>query len=253
MTCEECRQQLVLSEEGGAVPGPAEDHLKQCVACQEFVHDGERLRKEVRLLAETEQAPRELRERIQAMFEARIPQGGIRERHFPAWAGIAAGLVLLALVGYGLKRYYTGRSLTPEHFARELISDHLNYLPGKEEIVSNSPRDVEQWFQGRVDFPVRVPELPAAALSDARVCQIAGRKAALVHYRHKPDETLISLFITVEPESFEQASKSMEVSKSYQGLNSTLWCHRGLVFSLVAAIDESSMNQLAQAVRRQSP
>jgi len=253
MTCEECRQQLVLCEEGGTVPGLAKDHLKQCFPCREFVHDGERLRKEVHLLAETEQAPRELRQRIQAMFEARIPQGRIRERRLPAWAGVAATLVLLALAGGGLKWYIAQRSLTPNRLAREFISDHLNYLPGKEEIVSTSPRDVEQWFQGRVDFPVRVPELPAAALSDARVCQIAGRNAALIHYRHKPDESLISLFVTIEPQSFERAGKAMEISSSYQGLNSTLWCHRGLVFSLVAPVDETSLDQLAQSVRRQSP
>jgi hypothetical protein len=253
MTCEECREQLVLSEPAGPVPGSAEEHLKQCLACQEFVHDSERLREEIHLLAETEQAPRELRERVQALFEAHVPRGRVGGRPIQVWAGVAAAIALLALTGYSLKLYYTQRSLTPDHLAREFISDHLNYLPGKEEIVSNSPRDVEQWFQGRVDFPVRVPELPEAALSDARVCQIAGRKAALLHYRRKPDEALISLFVTVEPQSFEQAGKSMEVSTSYQGLNSTLWCHRGLVFSLVAAVDETSLDQLTQSVRRQSP
>jgi anti-sigma factor RsiW len=253
MTCDECRQQLVLSEQEGPLPGSAEGHLRQCLACQEFVHDSERLRKEVHLLADTEQAPRELREQVRAMIEARTPLGRFSERRLPLWAGVVAGLILLALGGYGLMWYYAERSLTPDHLAREFISDHLNYLPGKEEIVSDSPKDVEQWFRGRVDFPVRVPELPAAALSDARVCQIAGRKAALVHYRHKPDETLISLFVTVEPQSFERAGKSMEISRSSQGLNSTLWCHRGLVFSLVAAVDEASLDQLAQSVRRQSP
>lgn len=148
---------------------------------------------------------------------------------------------------------YAQRSLTPDRLAREFISDHLNYLPGKEEIVSNSARDVEQWFQGRVDFPVRVPQLPSAGLEDARVCQIAGRKAALLHYRHKSDDTQISLFVTVEPQNFERAGKTMDISSSYQGLNSTLWCHRGLVFSLVAAVDEASLKQMADSVRKQAP
>jgi len=248
MTCEECREQLVLSEDGGLVPTPAQEHVKQCPACQEFVDDCERLRKEVRLLAATEQAPRELRERVRAMIYESKSVKATRPR---LWAGVAASLVLLAVAGYGLKWYYAERSLTPDHLAREFISDHLNYLPGKEEIVSNSASDVEHWFQGRVDFPVRVPELPSAALSDARVCRIAGRKAALLHYRRKPDETLISLFVTVEPQSFERAGKSF--SSYSQGLNSTLWCRRGLVFSLVAAVDEPSLDQLAQSVRRQSP
>ncbi len=250
MTCDECRPQLVLAEDEGPVPAPAQEHLRRCLACQEFAQDRERLRKEVRLLAETEQAPRELREQIRAMIDENT---SVKATHLRLWAGVAAAIVFLALTGYGLKWYFAERSPTPDRLAREFISDHLDYLPGKEEIVSNSARDVEQWFQGRLDFPVRVPELPAAALADARVCQIAGRKAALVHYRHKPDETLISLFVTVEPQSFERAGKSMEISSTFQGLNSTLWCHRGLVFSLVAAIDDTSLEQMADSVRKQAP
>ena len=250
MTCQECRQQLVLAEDGGPVSVPAREHLEQCAACQEFVRDGEQLRAQMRQLAESEHAPQELHEHVQAMLDGRAT---IQHRRRRLWAGVAAAIILLAMAGYGLKWYHAERSLTPNRLAREFIVDHLNYLPGTEEIVSDSARDVQQWFQGRVDFPVRVPELPAAALSDARVCQIAGRKAALLHYRRKPDETLISLFVTVEPQSFERTGKSMEISSSYQGLNSTLWCHRGLVFSLVAAVDETSLGQLAQSVRRQSP
>jgi anti-sigma factor RsiW len=204
------------------------------------------MRAELRLLAEREKAPRELREQVQVLLDGRA----IKDKRRRLWAGVAAAVVLLTLVGYGLKRY-TERPLTPHRMAREFILDHLNYLPGREEIVSDSARDVEQWFQGKVDFPVRVPELPTAALKDARVCDIAGRKAALLHYRRKPDDTLVSLFVTDEPEDFERARKSMETSVSYQGLNSTLWCHRGLVYSVVAALDDSSLQQIAQSVRQQ--
>jgi anti-sigma factor RsiW len=250
MTCDECRQQLVLAEDEGPVPAPAQEHLERCLACQEYAQDGERLRKEVRLLAETEQAPRELREQVQDMFYERT---SIKQKRPRLWAGVAAAAVILILTGYGVKWYYARRSPTPDRLAREFIFDHLNYLPGKEQIVSNSSRDVEQWFQGRVDFPVRVPKLPGTGLEDARVCQIAGRKAVLLHYRHKPDDSLISLFVTAEPQNFERAGRSMQISSSYQGLNSTLWCHRGLVYSLVAAVDDTSLEQIANSVRQQEP
>jgi len=247
MTCDECRQQLVLAEESGAVSAPAREHLDRCSACQEFVRDGERLRTQMRMLAESEHAPRELREQVETLLSGGMP---VKDRR-RLWAGVAAATVLLALTGYGLKRYYTVRSVTPSRLAREFILDHLNYLPGREEIVSNSARDVEQWFQGKVDFPVRVPQLPTAALKDARVCDIVGRKAALLHYRRAPNDTLVSLFVTAEPEDFERSRKSMETSLSYQGLNSTLWCHRGLVYSVVAALDDTSLQQIAQSVRQQ--
>ena len=54
MTCDECRQQLVLAEESGAVSAPAREHLDRCSACQEFVRDGERLRTQMRMLAESD-------------------------------------------------------------------------------------------------------------------------------------------------------------------------------------------------------
>ena len=248
MTCYECRQQLVSAEDQGPVPAPAREHLERCAACQDFVRDGERMRAQVRMLAETEHAPEELHEQVRAVLgRGMVIEAGPRR----LWAGVAAAIILLALAGYGLRRYYSEQSLTPNRLAREFIVDHLNYLPGKEEIISTSGRDVEQWFQGRVDFPVRVPLLPAAALEDARVCNIAGRKAALLHYRRKPDDTLVSLFVAAEPESFERARKPMEISSSYQGLNSTLWCHRGLVYSVVAALDNTSLRQIAESVRQQ--
>jgi anti-sigma factor RsiW len=248
MTCHECRQQLVLAEDGGPVSVPAREHLEQCAACREFVRDGEQLRAQMRILAEGEHAPEELHEQVQAVLDGRSTIQHWRRR---SWARVAAAIILLAMTGYGLKWYYAERALTPKGLARNFIVDHLNYLPGTEEIVSDSARDVQQWFQGRVDFPVRVPQLPAAALKDARVCNIAGRKAALLHYRRKPDDTLVSLFVTAEPESFERSGKSMEASVSYQGLNSTLWCHRGLVYSLVASLDDASLKQISESVRQQ--
>ena len=248
MTCHECRQQLVLSEDGGPVSVPAREHLEQCAPCQEFVWDGEQLRAQMRLLAESEHAPHELHQQVQAMVDGRL---AIKRGRRRMWTAVAAAIILLATTGYGLKWYLAQRSLTPHRLAREFIVDHLNYLPGREEIVSDSARDVQQWFQGRVDFPVRVPQLPGAVLEDARVCKIAGRKAALLHYRRKPDDTLVSLFVTAEPESFERSRKSMEASISYQGLNSTLWCRRGLVYSLVASLDDASLKQIAESVRQQ--
>ncbi len=137
MTCQECRQQLIMSEDEGPVPAPAQEHLRQCLACQEFAQDGEHLRKEVRQLAEIEQAPRELREQVRAIIDGNT---SVKARRVRLWAGVAAVIVLVVLTGYGLKWYYAERSPTPDRLAREFISDHLNYLPGKETKARNDQR-----------------------------------------------------------------------------------------------------------------
>jgi anti-sigma factor RsiW len=112
---------------------------------------------------------------------------------------------------------------------------------------------VAGWFQGRVEFPVQVPEVPGASLQDARICDISGRKAALLHYRRNRDDVLISVFVAAEPKAFEREKKPVILATSTQGFNSTLWCHRGLVYDVVAALDDSSLQRIAESVQKQQP
>lgn len=250
MTCQECRQLVVMAEGGVEAPETARDHLAVCLTCQQFVRDQEKLRSHLRRLAESERAPEALRKQVAALVQG---HSLIRRRRLPLWMGIAAGVILLVLGGYSLTRYRLHYSLTPSTLAQDFILDHEHYLPGRQEIVSPSPREVQHWFEGKVDFPVRVPQLPAAALVEARVCTIAGRKAALVHYRLEPHDTLVSFFVAPEPKTFEGQKKPITLFSSYEGLNSTLWCHRGLVFSLVASLDDTTLQQIAKSVQQQEP
>ncbi|TAM79698.1 MAG: hypothetical protein EPN47_18045 [Acidobacteria bacterium] len=250
MTCKEYQQAWIQAENGKEAPPEILGHVTNCALCQEFIYGQEMLRGHVRRLAKTESAPASLREQVEAMIQGRRPSKAMGRRF---WSGVAAAIALLVLTVTGLHWYRSNYSLTPNRLAQDFIADHLHYLPGREEIVSPSARQVESWFQGRVDFSVRVPEVPSAVLQDARVCDIAGRKAALLHYRREADQTLVSLFVTPEPKSFEKDKRPIEVWESNQGLNSALWCHRGLVYSLVAALDTTSLQQIAESIRRQSP
>ncbi|MGH9398553.1 MAG: anti-sigma factor family protein [Terriglobia bacterium] len=249
MTCHECQALLVLSESGQESP-EARDHLAGCVTCRQLIHDNEKLQFHLRRVAAGERAPEALRKQVEAFVRRPISIRRVRTR---LWAGIAAGVIILVLAGYGLVRHHLHFSLTPSSLAQDFILDHEHYLPGRQEIVTNSPQDVQDWFEGKVDFPVRVPRLSAAALVEARVCTIAGRKAALVHYRLKPQNTLVSFFVAPEPKTFERQKKPIVLFSSYEGLNSTLWCHRGLVYSLVASLDDRTLQQIAKSVQQQEP
>jgi len=251
MTCAEYQQAWIEAENGSEASPEIRTHFTKCVLCQEFTYEQETLRGHVRNLAKTEVAPESLRNKVEAGIQGRRPIRGSGRR---VWIGVAAvaAMVLLGLAAAGLHWYRSNHALSPDRLARDFIADHLHYLPGREQIVSPSAREVESWFQGRVDFPVRVPEVPSAVLQDARVCDIAGRKAALLHYRRESDQTLVSLFVTPEPKSFETKKRPIEVWESNQGLNSALWCHRGLVYSLVAALDTASMQQIADSIKRQA-
>ncbi len=249
MTCEEYQQAWIQAEDGKEASPETREHLTKCALCQEFTYEQERLRDHVRKLAKTEFAPESLREQAEAMILGRRPSHPMSPQ---IWSGVGAAVALLILTVAALHWYRSSYLLSPNRLAQDFIADHLHYLPGREEIVSPSAREVESWFQARVDFSVRVPEVPSAVLQDARVCDIAGRKAALLHYRREADQTLVSLFVTPEPKSFETAKRPIEVWESNQGLNSALWCHRGLVYSLVATLDTASLQQIADSIKRQA-
>jgi anti-sigma factor RsiW len=208
------------------------------------------LRGEVRSLAGSEHAPQKLRESVAELF--RQP-GARKHKQTGRWAAVAAAILLMLGVGGGYVWYHHTRALSPERLAQQFIDDHLHYLPGREQIVSGSTQQVEGWFQGRVEFPVHVPEVPDAALQDARVCDISGRKAALLHYRHNSGDALISVFVAEEPKSFDPQMKSRTLLASNEGLNSALWCHRGLVYDVVAPLDDATLHDIAESVRKQEP
>lgn len=249
MTCKEYQQAWIEAENGKDASAEIREHLMKCDLCQEFTYEQDTLRGHVRRLADTESAPHSLRLRVEEKIQGRRPFYVLNRR---LWIGVAAAVALLALTLAGLYWYQSASALSPNQLAHDFIADHLNNLPGREEIVSPSAPEVENWFTGRVDFSVQVPKIASAVLQDARVCDIAGRKAALLHYRREADQRVVSLFVMPEPASFEAEGRPIEVWKSNQGLNSTLWCHRGLVYSLVAALDTNSLQQIAESIKRQA-
>lgn len=250
MNCNEFRKQSVLAEGPENLPAPVRLHVAECCECQRYLKEQERLRNEVRNLAAGELAPQGLREGVAALFRQPLTR---KRKHTERWVAVAAAILFMLGSGAGYLWYHNARALSPEHLAQDFINDHLHYLPGREQIVSDSPEQVEGWFQGRVEFPVRVPVVPDAALQDARVCDIAGRTAALLHYRHNSDDALISVFVAEEPKSFDEQMKSRTLVASDQGLNSTLWCHRGLIYDVVAPLDDPTLKKIAESLRKQQP
>ncbi len=249
MNCDEFRKRGILAEDETNLPGDVRVHFAECAGCHTYLLEHERLRIEVRKLAESEHAPQALQQGV-AEIVGRPHRKQVSTRR---WAAAAAGIVVLVGSGAGYLWYHQARTPSPERLAQEFITDHLHYLPGREQIVSSAPEQVEGWFRGRVEFPVHVPVVPGAVLEDARVCDISGRKAALLHYRRNPGDALISVFVAEEPKAFEQRRKSVALETSTQGVNSRLWCHRGLVYDVVATLDDSSLQEIAESVRRQAP
>jgi Predicted transmembrane transcriptional regulator (anti-sigma factor) len=250
MNCQEYRKQRLLEHENGALSQDARLHLAECGLCQVFQEEDERLRAELKKLANSEHAPAALRQRISEIIDS---PNASKKRDLPRWMAAAAAVLLLAGATAGILWDRSTRTPSPEHLAQAFVTDHLEFLPGREQITAHSSRQAEEWLQSRIDFPVHVPQVPGTVLESARICDISGRKAALLQYRHADSDTLVSLFVTTEPRAYEREKMPVNVEISGNGLRSKLWCHRGLVYDVVAQVDELSLKQMADAVRTQAP
>jgi len=247
MNCQEYRKQRLLDQVEGTLSYDARLHVAECGRCRTLQQEEGRLRTELRELANSERAPIALRQNITEMVQrpSTSKLHGMRR-----WMVTAAAVALLAGVTAGVLWNRYARIPSPEHLVQAFVADHLQYLPGREQIAANSPEQAEEWLQSRIDFPVHVPTVPGAALASARICDISGRKAALLQYHHYDSNTLISVFVTAEPKSYEREKMPVTVEASGHGVRSILWCHRGLVYDIVAALDDSSMQQIAEAIRK---
>ncbi len=250
MNCQEYRKQRLLDHEEGTVSQEARLHLVECGQCQALQKEEERLRAELQKLANSEHAPVALRQRISNIVER--PTAGKRY-DLRRWMTAAAAVVLLAGTTAGILWERYTRTPSPERLAQAFVADYLEYLPGREQIAADSPQQAEEWLRGRVDFPVHVPTVPGAALKSARICDISGRKAALLQYHHNDSNTSISVFVAAEPRAYEREKMPVNVETSGHGVHSVLWCHRGLVYDIVATVNDSSMQQITESIRQQTP
>jgi len=67
----------------------------------------------------------------------------------------------------------------------ELIGDHVGTsITGEEpfDVVNGDPRALERWFVGRINYTLHIPEVPAARLLGARLCNVKGEKIPLASY-----------------------------------------------------------------------
>lgn len=266
MQCGEAKKHLYLlrlARQSGSEPAvfpraaealQAEAHLSHCPDCREFLAAEERMKKLVQTHAPRESASATLREQV----FARIAQERERSVKAARWRGLLrrrslalallSFVLIVALVG-GL--WLKGRRtpiMTPP-IASVLIEDHAHSLPVVTEVASSDNGVVQSWFQGRVGFSFRLPPLNDSGLVGGRLCNLQGRRAALVIYQQP--QSRVSLFILdgrdVEwPESNLIALDGKRcLVEAQQGYNAVLWKERGLLYGLVSDLRSADLLQLA--------
>lgn len=266
MHCGEARKHLYLLRLARQ-PGPepavfsrsaeaaqAEAHLSHCDDCQEFLAAEERMKNLVQTHAPRESASATLREQVLVSIaqererSAKAVRGSGRlHRKWVALAFLSFVLIVTLAGGFWLKGKRT--PIITQPIASVLIEDHAHSLPVVTEVASSDNGVVQSWFQGRVGFSFRLPPLNDSGLVGGRLCNLQGRRAALVIYQQP--QSRVSLFILdgrdVEwPESNLIALDGKRcLVEAQQGYNAVLWKERGLLYGLVSDLRSADLLQLA--------
>jgi anti-sigma factor RsiW len=209
--------------------------------------------------APREKASAALRERVLARIaeerERSTGNSGKRahslrlSRHRSLILGLAALLALSVIAG-GLWLIERRAGVKTQELASILIDDHAHSLPVVTEIASSDTGVVQAWFQERLGFAFHLPPLRDPALQGGRLCNLQGRRAALVLYRHP--QSKVSLFILdgsdVElPEARLIALDGKRcLVDTRKGYNAVLWKERGLLYGLVSDLRSAELLQLAE-------
>lgn len=233
MKCSEARETLTHDYPSPLRPTDreAQEHVQTCPKCQAHFRVVRRLRTRLSEL-EAEKPSAEFKERLlAAVAQARLKRALNSRAHKLKVPFALASIALFLLIGWVWLRPRFSETRLPDY----LVSDHQEILPDRLMVASSSPADIERWFDGKVDFPVRVRALSGAHVQGARLCEVFGRRAALVFYQS--DSHTISWF------TFPAMRDGPKTKRLYtvRGYSVYVWNDTGLTNALVSDLDGTAL------------
>lgn len=262
MQCGAARKHLYLlhdsGSEGVAFPklaeaAQAEAHVSQCETCQEFFASEERLKELLMTRAPRQRVSAALREKIFSEIARERRQSAKGSRWFqrllrPRMALAVAGLAALAvLAGFWLSHRSPG--VFPQQLASALIDDHARSVPGATEIASSDRDAVQSWFEGKVDFRFRLPPTNDPSLIGGRLCNVEGRRAALILYSHHQSQVSLFIFDGSNFDMPEDRLIALDGRRCFidakKGYNLVMWNERDVIYGLVSDMRSADLLQIA--------
>jgi len=197
MSCPDHREVISAYVDGETTPAERqelEQHLDSCDVCRVHVASLRALKHGMSKLEARVRPPEAVLARVEALrFRLKPPLPGAVRRGLSVVAA-TLGLVLAFTLGRAWFQKDDVRSL-----ADELIADHMKYVPEAmpAEVASNTPDDVQRFFEGKVPFEPVVPSLEGANLLGGRLCRIRGYYEQLLFYELGGRK--LSLYISNRP------------------------------------------------------
>lgn len=227
-----------------AASAGAERHIESCPDCQALVAAAGEMSELLRGPAARLSATPELKTRITAALDADeakvVPLRPARSRFWlGAMSGVAASAAAASLA------LVVGPMLAAQSLTDSLADAHARALMQNRTIavVSSSHHTVKPWFAGRAPLSPPVEDFAAQgfALTGGRVDAIAGRKAAVVVYRHGAHE--IDLFVWTKDRA------AMPARAERRGYHLMSWTRGDLAFAAVSDVQASELDRFVALVQ----
>jgi anti-sigma factor RsiW len=229
-----------------------EQHLAGCAECAARREALQRLRDSIARADLRVAAPPELRERLLAaaaadMATASAPKPVVnRPARWtpPAWTGLAAAMVLAALLAWTL---IAGRRAGETPLAHELVVAHVRSLMVEHltDVASSDQHTVKPWFKGKVDFSPDVRDLSAEGftLVGGRLDYLDNQPAAVLVYQRR--KHLINLFIW----RGSKGPAAPEALPARQGFHLLRWSDAQMNYCLISDLNAAELQELCGLLR----
>jgi mycothiol system anti-sigma-R factor len=220
-----------------------EEHLAQCEACRLKVRAQAEWKRAIKAAAPHERAPAALRNRVQRSIgrEGGREMRSAQPASFRRWATrvlpvAAAGGILGTLI-------FSKVHWSP--VAADVIAKHQRNLPIE---ISGGPDQLKKWYADKVDFPVRPPQLPQAALRGGRLSSVGEHQAAYLVYDINGSKVSVFIFdpgdLPIEAQQ-KRVIKDREVFFDQErGYNVALYRDRGVGYAIASDLDNDQMVKL---------
>ena len=199
MTCEEARSLFspyIDSELEPSVENAIDHHLISCHSCQEFYEEHNKIEAALKKYLTTDSDV----QRAWRQAKGRIMNRSSRWERVSRNSGLATLAILLLVVGW------FARNTQSHDLFKAAYANHVKYVSDELplNLFSHSAQEVEEYFQGKLPFDVKVPEFMAGnnvQLIGARLCHI--KKMPVAYLVYHVDNKPVSLFIMDQECAFE--------------------------------------------------
>jgi anti-sigma factor RsiW len=227
-----------------------ESHLVSCPDCRRLVELERSFRERYLNPLRPDPAPQRVRDRTIRLLDTLPDRQGTMAWFQPSrrWRllgglalfvlGVVLGTGLAGLVGR--ERPWSLANASLRRLAYASVEQHQKLARGilPHDIQNVAPKAAEQWFKGRVNFQLSLPELTGEdlVLLGGRISNLEDLEVAALHYKLEGKD--VSLFIIpLEKYKLLGLGDSPKFKKvTSQGYDIIIWASHGAAYSLVSEI-----------------